>query len=138
MRSSCSTPSHSSGCSGPACSNFQFQVLIILCQVGEPDKMIANDDLNTATSPLVASLISWAASSPLSRLRQRSKTWAPLLQQELLIISFSSIKISIPTTITFTFYLLRSSAEYFPMPVFAPVIATKQPSNLVLLRNCLS
>ena len=35
--------------------------------------------LKTVTSPLVAARISWAAFSPLSRLRQRSKTWAPLL-----------------------------------------------------------
>ena len=36
LRSSCSTTSHSTGYSGPACSNFQFQVPIILCQVPQP------------------------------------------------------------------------------------------------------
>ena len=93
-------------------------------QTNSPCHNVAH--LNTVTSPLVASRISRAAVSPLSIHRQRSKTRAPLL---------NGFNINILISIA-NFHLLRSSAVYFPMPVFAPVIATTQPSSLVLLWYC--
>ena len=114
LRSGCSTPSHCSGCSGPACSlTFQSSDFLLLLTwrrwplpwlpLGSPGQL----------SPPFPGFDRGA--------RHEHLSWVFNNDQHIF---------------HFRFHLLRSSAVYFPIPVFAPVIATKRPSNLVLLWYC--